>query len=278
MDEPIILLPGEGEVLVDLPPRSSLIKVARHELLLFESSSGPGERGAAPHIHREHADAFYVLDGELSFQVTDEPRSLPVGSFVLAPPRLVHGFEVGPDGARYLNLHVPGDAYAKLARARRDGIEFDAADGDSFPPPTDGEALDSGTSIVLHAGEGERVGTNVVKAARPELSLIEFEVKSGGEVQPHLHRGHSDSFYVLEGELELRTGDEVVIATAGTFVLSPPGVVHSFRNTSTEPARLLNLHTPGGFVEYRRELVALHEQGAQPDDAFFERHDVFDPD
>lgn len=278
MDEPIILLPGEGEVLVDLPPWSSLIKVARHELLLFESSSSPGERGVAPHIHREHADAFYVLDGELSFQVADERRSLAVGSFVLAPPRLVHGFEVGPDGARYLNLHVPGHAYAKPARARRDGIEFDAADGDSFPPPTDGKALHSGTSIVLHAGEGERVGTNVVKAARPELSLIEFEVKSGGEVQPHLHRGHSDSFYVLEGELELRTGDEVVIATAGTFVVSPPGVVHSFRNTSTEPARLLNLHTPGGFVEYRRELVALHEQGTQPDDAFFERHDVFDPD
>ncbi|MEX0850563.1 MAG: cupin domain-containing protein [Gaiellaceae bacterium] len=127
MDEPIILLPGEGEVLVDLPPWSSLIKVARHELLLFESSFGPGERGAAPHIHREHADAFYVLGGELSFQMADEPRSLPVGSFVLAPPRLVHGFEVGPDGAHYLNLHVPGDAYAKLARARRDGIEFDKA-------------------------------------------------------------------------------------------------------------------------------------------------------
>ena len=50
----------------------------------------------------------------------------------------------------------------------------------------------------------------------------------------------------------------------------------SFRNVGTKPARLLNLHTPGGFVEYRRELVALHEQGLEPDDAFFERHDVFD--
>ncbi|CAN5686559.1 hypothetical protein BH20ACT14_BH20ACT14_01210 [soil metagenome] len=276
-DAPIVLCRGEGEVLADSQSWSSRIKAARDELLLFESSSGPGERGAAPHIHREHADAFYVLEGELLFHVAGEQRSLSVGSFVLAPPELVHGFEVGPEGARYLNLHVPGRAYASLARARRDGIEFDAAGGDSFPPPTDGEAVDSGTSIVLHAGEGERVGTNVVKAARPELSLIEFEVKSGGEVQPHLHRGHSDSFYVLEGELEFRTGDEVVIATAGTFVLSPPGVVHSFRNTSAEPARLLNLHTPGGFVEYWRELVALHEQGIQPDDTFFEHHDVFDP-
>ena len=132
--------------------------------------------------------------------------------------------------------------------------------------------------IVLRPGEGEHVGKNVVKAARPELSLIEFEVEPGGSVQPHLHRRHSDSFYVLEGELEVRTGDDVVHATSGMFVLSPPGVVHSFRNVSDSPAKLLNLHTPGGFVEYRRELCALHEQGLEPDDAFYERHDVFDPD
>ena len=131
--------------------------------------------------------------------------------------------------------------------------------------------------IVLRPGEGERLGTSVVKAARPELSLLEFELKPGGEARPHLHRGHSDAFYVLEGEVELRTGDEVVTATPGTFILSPPGVVHSFRNVGGAPARLLNLHTPGGFVEYRRELEALRAQGIEPDAAFFERSDVFDP-
>ena len=132
--------------------------------------------------------------------------------------------------------------------------------------------------IVLHAGEGEHVGTNVIKAARPELSLLEFELEPGGEVQPHLHRGQSDSFYVLAGELEFRIGGEIVRAPAGSFVLAPPGIVHSFRNIGTERARVLNLHTPGGFAEYRRELEALREKGFEPDDAFFERHDVFDPD
>lgn len=130
--------------------------------------------------------------------------------------------------------------------------------------------------IVLRPGEGEQLGNGIVKSARPELSLIEFELAPGGEVAPHLHRGHSDSFYVLEGEVEFRTGDEIVGATAGSFVLSPAGVVHSFRNVSDAPARLLNLHTPGGFVEYRRELEALRGQGIEPDTAFFEAHDVFD--
>lgn len=95
--------------------------------------------------------------------------------------------------------------------------------------------MNESSRIVLPAGEGELVGTSVVKAARPELSLIEFEVEPGGGVQPHFHKGHSD-----------------------------------------ERARVLNLHTPGGFVEYRRELLALQARGVEPDDAFFERHDVFD--
>jgi quercetin dioxygenase-like cupin family protein len=130
--------------------------------------------------------------------------------------------------------------------------------------------------VVLGPRGGERVGGNEVKAARPELSVIEFEVRPGGGVDPHFHKAQSDSFYVLEGEVEFHLGDEVVNGTAGTYVLAPPNVVHFFRNVGTEPARLLNLHAPGGFVEYRRELVALHEQGIEPDDAFFEHHDVFD--
>jgi quercetin dioxygenase-like cupin family protein len=130
--------------------------------------------------------------------------------------------------------------------------------------------------IVLGPGEGERVGGNEVKTARPELSVIEFEVRPGDGVDPHFHRGQSDSFYVLEGEVEFHVGDEVVSGTAGTYVLAPPNVVHFFRNVGTKPARLLNLHAPGGFVEYRRELEELRAKGVELDDAFFERHDVFD--
>jgi quercetin dioxygenase-like cupin family protein len=130
--------------------------------------------------------------------------------------------------------------------------------------------------IALGPGEGERVGGNRYLAARPELSFIEGVVSPGAEVAPHLHKGHSDSFYVLEGEVEFHVGHEVVQGTPGSYVLAPPNVVHYFRNVSDRPARLLNLHTPGGFAEYRRELEELQSQGIEPDDAFFERHDVFD--
>ena len=132
--------------------------------------------------------------------------------------------------------------------------------------------------IALQPGEGELLGVSRIKAARPELSALEFELKPGDGVEPHLHKGHSDSFYVLEGEVEFHVGDEVVHGTPGTYVLAPPGIVHFFKNTSDETARVLNLHTPGGFAEYRRELEALRVQGVEPDVAFFERHDIFDVD
>ena len=72
---------------------------------------------------------------------------------------------------------------------------------------------------------------------------------------PHIHRRHSDSFYVLEGELEFGVGPRVepVRLGAGGFVLVPPGVVHTFLNPGPGEARFLNFHAPSmGFADYLR--------------------------
>ena len=62
-----------------------------------------------------------------------------------------------------------------------------------------------------------------------------------------MHPDEDDSFYILEGELTFMLGGEDVVAPAGTFVLVPPGVEHGFRNDTTEPVRILNIHAPAGF-------------------------------
>jgi mannose-6-phosphate isomerase-like protein (cupin superfamily) len=71
----------------------------------------------------------------------------------------------------------------------------------------------------------------------------------------HVHRHHSDLFYVLEGELTVRLGvkDEPVVVRAGTLVRVPPLVVHGFRNGSDAEVRYLNFHAPGRqFADYLR--------------------------
>jgi mannose-6-phosphate isomerase-like protein (cupin superfamily) len=73
----------------------------------------------------------------------------------------------------------------------------------------------------------------------------------------HVHREHTDLFYVLAGELTLRLGveDRAVPVPAGTLARVPPGVVHGFRNAGADGLRYLNFHAPGvSFPDYLRAM------------------------
>jgi quercetin dioxygenase-like cupin family protein len=73
----------------------------------------------------------------------------------------------------------------------------------------------------------------------------------------HVHRLHTDMFYVLEGELTVMLGTEGETAAvpAGSLARVPPLVVHGFRNASTQEMRYLNFHAPGQmFADYLRSL------------------------
>jgi quercetin dioxygenase-like cupin family protein len=72
---------------------------------------------------------------------------------------------------------------------------------------------------------------------------------------PHRHRELHDMFYVLEGTLTLRLGDRTIEARPGSFACVPPGVVHTFRNDSDGPVRMLNFNTPAGWENYMRDLA-----------------------
>ena len=73
----------------------------------------------------------------------------------------------------------------------------------------------------------------------------------------HVHRHHSDLFYVLAGTLTVmlgRDGEEVPVP-AGSLARVPPLVVHGFRNGGDGELRYLNLHAPGrGFAGSMRAL------------------------
>jgi mannose-6-phosphate isomerase-like protein (cupin superfamily) len=105
--------------------------------------------------------------------------------------------------------------------------------------------------VLVRSGEGHRVG-NVEFLARSQdtprfnLALITIAPHREGP-PPHSHAAEDDAFYVLEGELTLLLGDDELVAGAGTFVLVPPGVTHTFANRGERPVRMLDIHAPAGF-------------------------------
>jgi mannose-6-phosphate isomerase-like protein (cupin superfamily) len=106
-------------------------------------------------------------------------------------------------------------------------------------------------AIVVAPSTGRRVG-NVEFLALSEdtgrfnLSIITMAPGRKGP-SAHVHDDEDDAFYVLDGELAFLVEDEEVLATAGTFVLVPPGVLHTFENRTSTPVRMLNIHAPAGF-------------------------------
>ena len=82
---------------------------------------------------------------------------------------------------------------------------------------------------------------------------------------PHKHRSEDEISYIVEGQVAVLQGDEVTIAGAGSYVVKPRGIFHTFWNAGDEPARMIEVIAPGGFESYFRELAPLIPQNAAPD-------------
>jgi len=81
-----------------------------------------------------------------------------------------------------------------------------------------------------------------------QFSLIEFLLVKGADTPPHTHANEDEHYYVLEGELTVRIGDETVRGTPGTYIFLPRGVRHSYQ-VETEQAKLLVGVFPAGFEQ-----------------------------
>src|SRR4029450_8194289 len=82
-----------------------------------------------------------------------------------------------------------------------------------------------------------------------KYALFEAVVPPGGGPPPHVHSREEEGFYVLAGEITFQLGKEQFIAGAGTFANVPIGTLHSFRNESDRPAKMLISVAPAGLEQ-----------------------------
>ena len=68
----------------------------------------PEKNGLPPHVHERLYEIFYVLEGEITFQIGTELFTAGAGTVVWIPPGTPHGFRVKTETARALNMYLPG--------------------------------------------------------------------------------------------------------------------------------------------------------------------------
>src|SRR3954463_3316545 len=78
------------------------------------------------------------------------------------------------------------------------------------------------------------------------FGLVESLIAPGASPPMHVHHREDESFYVLDGALTVRCGDDTYDARTGSYIFLPRGVPHTFRVISETPVRMLTLITPGG--------------------------------
>ena len=117
---------------------------------LFE---GELPRGASPPLHSHPQDeTFYVLDGEVTVWVDDEPKLCQAGAVAFAPGGVPHSFRVESDTARMLFLSTPA-GIEEYVRALSEPAEWPwlqpPPDGPRVPPERM-EAVEKALGMVRH--------------------------------------------------------------------------------------------------------------------------------
>ena len=107
--KPFLLRRGEGQSVWSLGGRFTTKVVeadaggrfALVEALAFRATEPP------LHIHHQEDEAWYILDGQMTFYVGDAVLEARAGSFVFAPSGIAHTFTVDVEPTRVLVLASP---------------------------------------------------------------------------------------------------------------------------------------------------------------------------
>lgn len=102
-------------------------------------------------------------------------------------------------------------------------------------------------------------------------SVLELHEAAGYRTPPHVHPRMDESFYVLEGTLELQMGGATHTLPAGSFVHIPRGTAHAQGSATDQPVKLLATFSPGGFEAFFLDRVALARTVQRGDADFLPR-------
>ena len=129
-----------------------------------------------------------------------------------------------------------------------------------FVPPNSGKKLEFRS--VTHKLTGQQTGG--------AYYLFESVVGPEDGNRLHIHRREDEVGYVLEGALEIRLADQIVVVEAGSVAHLPKNVPHAIRNPLKTPSRYLFMTIPAGLDQWFDALETAR-RGGTLDDALYRK-------
>ena len=107
------------------------------------------------------------------------------------------------------------------------------------------------------------------------FSLVEMTGASGDMPPLHIHHGEDETFYVLEGQLEVHVaGREPTVVGPGRACIAPRGIPHAYKVTSAGPTRWLVAMTGTSFARLVRDASVPAETATLPVDPEFDPQEI----
>ena len=247
----------------------------------------PSGLGPPAHSHPLAIEAFYVLEGHVTFHVAGKDIPAGAGRVVHIPRMTPHTFTVDSAETRVLNWYAPAGAEMHVISLARPAEEHRRPTFEEGPPPKSDEqnqilsrlygsvAVEALPFSVMPSAEllntpagGWTVGHAHVAIAQdvaPHLafgSQWRFLARSAdvsgfydlaeiampsGAELPRRTMGVDEALYVLDGAIEVDADGQCHVLTPGYFLYAQQGTLLEWR--ATADARALIWHFPGGFDE-----------------------------
>lgn len=247
-------------------------------------SGAKGERFPL-HSHAETHEALYVIEGAISLTLADKIFTLLPGDYVNIPAGAVHGFSYldhrskmvswsfGGNAAilyQAIGESYPGTVYSELLPPVDWSRPIGGVDVEFVNPHTHEAAPSAEKAMnapggmvpfVLESGEGERMlaaeqlftfkGTE--DSSNGVFHSLMTEGPIGTMIPKHLHEKVAETFFCLNGGMEMFAGDQLVTLDPGDFVYIPPCTPHAYR-LAKNGTRFIGFLTPGFFEHFFRYL------------------------
>jgi quercetin dioxygenase-like cupin family protein len=113
------------------------------------------------------------------------------------------------------------------------------------------------------------------EASEDRFSVVDMTGARGDMPPLHVHHDEDETFYVIDGELELYVaGREPVSVQPGQAAFAPRGVPHAYRITSSEPTHWLVACTGTSFARLVRDTSLPATTSSLPVDPQFDPHEI----